>query len=186
MYPDNRSRGRGSRGGISHSRSAALQSSPVESPRPVDTDYRRAVARSALIAFFRIRLVTGTGRLVEDMLVPVRLPLNLVRGPTTRREARALAESVVAQAGSELAQHAREHAQQRARTIALESAESISRAVGRERAIAACLAPLDSPLVQAGLFDVRAYDSAAVQAPVRLWLPCVKSGNHPTYPCREQ
>ncbi len=90
------------------------------------------------------------------MLVPVRLPLNLVRGPTTRREARALAESVVAHAGSELAQHAREHALQRARTIALESAESISRAVRRERAIAACLAPLDSPLVQAGLFDVRA------------------------------
>jgi superfamily II DNA or RNA helicase len=113
-------------------------------------------APSALTSFFRVRLVTGAGRSIENALVPVRMPINAPRTPLTRRDARALAESLTARFGAELARHAKEHADRRARAIAQESAHSMARAVRRERAIADILAPHGLRLVQAGLFDRRA------------------------------
>lgn len=112
--------------------------------------------RPALIAFFRIRLVTRAGRLVEDMLVPVHLPLDAVRGRTTPPEVVTFAETVLARAGPVLAQHARQHAEQRAYTIEREASESIARAIRREQAITSCLAPSVSLPVQPGLFDSKA------------------------------
>lgn len=112
--------------------------------------------RPALIALFRCRLVTQAGRLVEDMFVPVQLPFGVVRRPTTRKDVVALAEMVLARVGLDLARHAREHAEQRARTIERESRESIARAVRREQAITSNLAPSLSRLIQPGLFDGRA------------------------------
>ena len=111
---------------------------------------------ASLVAFLRIRLVTGTGRLIEDSLVPVRVPINTPRTHLTRKETRGWAASLMADLGPELALHARQHAEQRARAIAHESGRSIARAVGRERGIADRLAQRASPLVQAGLFDIRA------------------------------
>ena len=111
---------------------------------------------ASLTSFFRIRLVTGAGRLIENALVPVRVPIDAPRTPLTRKDARALAESLAARFGAELARHAKQHADRRACAIALESAHSIARAVSRERAIADILAPPGLPPVQAGLFDRRA------------------------------
>ena len=112
---------------------------------------------ASLIAFFQIRLVTATGRLVEDALVPVRVPIESVQAsPLTRKAARALGEALASRFGNELARHAKSHGERRACAIAAESADSIARAVARERAIADALAPHGLPLVQAGLFDKRA------------------------------
>ena len=111
---------------------------------------------ASLISFFRIRLVTHAGRVIEDVIAPVRIPLDPRQRRLTRRDARALAESLMSAAGPALVRHARAHADRRARAIALESAQSIARAVQRERAIADCVAAHGPPLVQAGLFDHRA------------------------------
>jgi hypothetical protein len=112
--------------------------------------------RPALVAFFRMRLVTRAGRLVEDVLVPVHLPLDAVPDRPTPKDAVAFAETVFARVGPALAQHARLHADQRAGAIEREASASIARAVRREQAITSCLAsPLSLPL-QPGLFDTRA------------------------------
>ena len=110
----------------------------------------------SLTSFFRVRLVTGAGRLIEDSLVPLRMPIDRVDTPLTRRGARALAESLMRRFGPSLAQHARGSAHDRARAIGEELAHAIARAISRERAIAACLAPHGMPPVQAGLFDNKA------------------------------
>jgi superfamily II DNA or RNA helicase len=134
-------------------RFSAVRSSLREEVVPV------TVAKSphtSLISFFRIRLVTYAGRLIEDQLLPVRFPLDRRRCPLRRKEARACAESLIARFGPGLRRHAHMHADKRARAIALDAAESIATAERRERGIAHCMAAHGSPLVQAGLFDSRA------------------------------
>jgi superfamily II DNA or RNA helicase len=110
----------------------------------------------SLISLFRVRLVTGAGRLLEDRLLPVRLPLDALPCPLGRKDARALTESLIDCFGSEMVRHAQTHAEQRAHAIGLEAAESIAAVAERERGIADCVAAYGSPLVQAGLFDSRA------------------------------
>ena len=112
--------------------------------------------RASLISFFRIRLVTRAGRLIEDALVPVRLPIDPPRRRLERKEVRALAETLIARFGAELLRHVRAHADHRARAIILESAQSVATAVTRERGIAESVAAHSTQLVQAGLFDSRA------------------------------
>jgi len=112
---------------------------------------------TSLISFFRIRFVTGAGRLIEDALLPLRLPLERVNVRLgRRREVRALAESLIARFGPELRRHAHAHADERARTIAVDAAESLATSAERERRIASGVTAHGSPLVQAGLFDRRA------------------------------
>jgi superfamily II DNA or RNA helicase len=118
-----------------------------------------------LIAFFRARLVTRTGRLIEDTLVPVRMGIDT---PTwlshrsagegaalTRKAARALAESLISVFGPALLRHARTHAEKRAHVISVDLADSIAPSIARERAIAALVAAQPASPVQAGLFDTR-------------------------------
>jgi hypothetical protein len=111
---------------------------------------------TSLIAFFRIRLVTSAGRLIEDRLTPVRLPLDRLYSRLGRKEARGLAESLIARFGSELLRYAHTHGDERARIIALDTAESIATSAERERRIADRVAEYGSSMVQAGLFDSRA------------------------------
>jgi superfamily II DNA or RNA helicase len=111
---------------------------------------------TSLISFFRVRLVTGAGRLIEDRLLPVRLPLDRLHFRLGRKEALSLAESLIARFGPELLRHAHTHADERVRAITLDAAESIATSAERERRIAHFVAADDSPLVQAGLFDSRA------------------------------
>ena len=112
-------------------------------------------AESSFVSFFRIRLVNGSGRLVEESLLPLHTPIARPSARLTRRGARALAESLSEHFGPALARSAGEHARQRALAIASEGQRSIARSVRRERAVAHRLAP-SIGLVQAGLFDTRA------------------------------
>jgi len=112
-------------------------------------------AESSFVSFFRIRLVTGSGRLVEESLLPLHLPIERPSVRLTRSDARALAESLSEDFGPALARSAIEHARQHALAIASECQRSIARSVRRERAVAHRLAPSIGP-VQAGLFDTKA------------------------------
>ena len=112
-------------------------------------------AASSFVSFFRIRLATGSGRLVEELLLPLHIPVERLPARLTRSGARALAESLSDDFGPALARSATEHAHQRALAIASERQRSIARSVMRERAVAHRLAP-SIGLVQAGLFDTRA------------------------------
>jgi len=118
-----------------------------------------------LIAFFRTRLVTRTGRLIEDTLVPVRMGIDTPMwlshrsaggcAALTRKAARALAQSFISVVGPALVRHARTHAEQRAHAISVDMADSIARSIARSRAIAALVAAQPTSAVQAGLFDTR-------------------------------
>ena len=110
---------------------------------------------AALIAFFRIRFVTRSGRLLEDDLVPVRLPIN-PPPRLDRKGVRGLAESLIRDFGAELLGHARAHGQERARAIAAEAAPAVATAASREHEIARGAAARGPQFVQAGLFDARA------------------------------
>lgn len=111
---------------------------------------------ASLVAFFRIRLVTRAGRVLEDDLVPVRLPITPPRRRLDRKEVRALAESLIRDFGSELLRHACAHGNARARAIASQSAPAAATAASREHGIAEGVAARGPDLVQAGLFDARA------------------------------
>jgi superfamily II DNA or RNA helicase len=107
----------------------------------------------SLIAFYRIRFVTRTGRLLESRLLPVRLPLPHLQCRGGRKDARALAKSLIDRFGMELAGHAHAHAEERARTIAGEAAGCLSAAAARERGMIDSAKAEVVPWVQAGLFD---------------------------------
>ena len=110
---------------------------------------------ASLIPFFRIRVVTGAGRLIEDTLVPVRVPIDAVQNRLSPKAARALAEASVARFGALAAHHARQHANVQSLAAARDSRHWIARAMRRERAIAECLTADGPAPVQAGLFDNR-------------------------------
>jgi superfamily II DNA or RNA helicase len=110
---------------------------------------------SSFVSFFRIRLVTGSGRLVEESLLPLHLPIERPSVRLTRSAARALAESLSRDFGPLLTHSAIDHAHQRAVAIASEGQRTLARSVRRERAVAQRLAP-SIGLVQPGLFDTRA------------------------------
>jgi superfamily II DNA/RNA helicase len=112
-------------------------------------------AAAALIAFFRVRLVTDAGRMLEDRLIPIRIPFASRCRRTKRRDVRALAESLFDAVGSELLRHARIAAEERSDEIERESARSVERSVSRERTVTA-RAARRAAYVQASLFDRRA------------------------------
>jgi superfamily II DNA or RNA helicase len=110
----------------------------------------------SLTCLFRIRLVTTTGRLVEDTLIPVRVPSESMQRPVKRRQVRSLGEFLAALAAPELTRYARALAEGRARAVGVGVAHATARAIRRERAIAHCAADHGARFVQAGLFDSRA------------------------------
>lgn len=112
--------------------------------------------RPSLTCLFRIRLITRTGRLVEDTLLPIRMPLDNTHHHLRRREVRRLGETLAALAGPDLMRYASAFADRRARALAVDTAAAIARAVRRERAIAVCAGGHSSRFVQGGLFDSRA------------------------------
>jgi hypothetical protein len=112
------------------------------------------------IAFMRVRLVTGAGRLLEDVLVPIGVPFGMQRRLGSR-DVRATAEALVAALRPALVRTARQHAYAREKTIARESAEWAARAIERERRIGEQAAATDVLPVQAGLFDSRALKQRA-------------------------
>jgi superfamily II DNA or RNA helicase len=116
----------------------------------------RRSTNAALISFFRIRLVTAAGRLVEDSVVPVRIAIDDPHIRFTRRAARAFADSLSNRFGSRLSRCVSRYAEKRARAISIEFRDSLARAVRRERTIASRIGAASTQLVQAGLFDTKA------------------------------
>ncbi|HUP38568.1 MAG TPA: helicase-related protein [Vicinamibacterales bacterium] len=109
----------------------------------------------SFVAFFRIRLVSHAGRLLEEDLVPVCVPIAPPPRHPGRKSVRALTEALMNRWGGALLRRAREYGNQRARTLASEAARSAATAASRERGIAEGVAARGAPLVQAGLFDSR-------------------------------
>jgi superfamily II DNA or RNA helicase len=120
--------------------------------------YRRARATCPVyaIAFMRVSLATPGGRLIEDTIVPVTLPVADVRWCLKRTEVRAKAEQLFAALQKTLIRCAAEHAQRREKEIASELADWSRRAIARERHIGDDAAAGAAVLVQAGLFESRA------------------------------
>jgi superfamily II DNA or RNA helicase len=121
----------------------------------------RELARSPdALWFFRARIVNGCGRLVEDLLVPVRSPLSSadVAGACSsnvrRRNVRTVVDRLLEQLQETVASVVRLHVQRRASAVAVESREWVARAITRERQLSQIL-QTGNPLVQAGLFDSR-------------------------------
>ena len=129
--------------------------------------------QASLVAFFRARLVTCTGRLIEDTLVPVRVQIDSPRTHLTKRGTRAWAGSLMAGLGPELARHARQHAEQRARAVAHDSARWVARAVQRERGIAERVA---ATRLTVGASRPFRYSRAEAEVGVRRTLECHPSG----------
>ncbi len=121
--------------------------------RPDETPCER---RRCLVAFMRVRLATAAGRLIEDTLLPLLVPMRMTVRRLKRREIRATGEAIVAEVHRDLVRIATEHAHRRGQAISRESADWRTRALERERQIAQCAASSPPPLVQAGLFDTRA------------------------------
>lgn len=111
---------------------------------------------ASLVALYRVRLVTRAGRLIEETMLPIRLPVSAPRQRLNRKDARAFAESLVDTFGVELVRSAREHADRRARAIERECAASVERGMRRERAVIEHSSAHPVVLVQAGLFESRA------------------------------
>ena len=131
----------------------ARQSKFPEGVVPVTTARSRD---TALIFFFRIRVATASGRLLEERLVPIRLPLPGIPRFRRRKEVRALAEAIVERCGADVLCEASAHALGLARSPGHGADPSLAAAIRRERALLANVASDRASLVQAGLFDNRA------------------------------
>jgi superfamily II DNA or RNA helicase len=110
----------------------------------------------SLIVFCRTRLVNRAGRLVEDTLIPVLVPLARLAAANKRRDVRALVEQSIGNYQSLLIFHARAGAEKRARAIEIASAGTAARVVRRESHITQWIGATHSGLIQDGLFDNRA------------------------------
>ena len=82
----------------------------------------------SLISFFRIRLVTRAGRLIEDALVPVRLPIDPPRRRLERKDGARPGRIAHSALRSRTAAPRAHACRRRARAIALEAAESVATA----------------------------------------------------------
>jgi superfamily II DNA or RNA helicase len=113
-----------------------------------------ALGRSA-IALVRVQLATAAGRLIEDTLLPIRVPFAASKPRLRRREVRATAEALLAVVRPDVIRRARDYAAGRQHQISSECAAWLARAAERERGIARQASSRLATLVQTGLFDSR-------------------------------
>jgi superfamily II DNA or RNA helicase len=109
---------------------------------------------ASVIVFIRVRLLSRAGRLVEDVLLPLRVPFRpSIRG-ARRHQVRAMAEMFVEAMRPALFDAARTHMRRRASDLEVELSRAIAAAIGRERWIAENLYG-PARLMQPGLFGDR-------------------------------
>jgi hypothetical protein len=104
----------------------------------------------------RTLLAAHAGRLIEDTLVPIGIPVARSTVSLRRRELRVTVEALLASLLPDFTRVAAAHAQARADEITRETAELFSGALARETRIRMSAAGHPAPLVQPGLFDNRA------------------------------
>jgi len=140
----------------------------MEMPPPADSDVivpvivhrlRRLKLRRQrwyLVALMHAPLAARTGRLIEDMLVPIGIPVARPAPALARREARATVEALLAAVQPDLTRVAAARARWRADEIGRESTDLFSSTLAREQHIRTDAASRPALLVQLGLFDNRA------------------------------
>lgn len=110
--------------------------------------------------FFHARIVNGSGRLVEEVLLPVQLPVSasavsvICGSPPKRRDVMVLAGHLVERFCGAVTSAARLHVERRVTEIAGEGRMWVARALARERCLSQLVAT-DDALFQAGLFETR-------------------------------
>ena len=115
---------------------------------------------SSTFWFFQARILNGSGRLVEELLLPVQLPVSTAdlsdigSSRPKRRDVTALADHLVERFRGVVASTAQTHVERRAVEIARESRAWVGRAIARERRLSQLVAA-DDALFQAGLFETR-------------------------------
>ena len=112
---------------------------------------------AAAIAFLRVRLSSRAGRLIEDALLPLRVPGQAAIRKSGRRHLRAMAEDFIATMQPALVDCARAHMLERARAIESMLSGAAEAATSRERWIAGRVCG-ESHMVQPGLFESRSLD----------------------------
>jgi hypothetical protein len=122
----------------------------------------RSHSRRASLAFwfFHARIVNGSGRLIEEVLLPIQLPMStadlsgVCASQPKRRDVSALAEQLIDRFRAAVTSAARSHIERRVAEIAGESRAWVTRALARERRLSRLVAT-DDALFQAGLFETR-------------------------------
>lgn len=112
--------------------------------------------RPSIIWFVRARIVNGAGRLTDEMLFPVWMPLLAGPHTTCRRDVRACAEHIVERYGTTVMDFIRQRATERSRDLQSQTAEWVVRTLRRECELSKIAATDAAALIQAGLFDSRA------------------------------
>jgi hypothetical protein len=139
---------------------AGADSAPLHSGGGVFTVLRRSSAssliRSAAVFFTRTRLVDGTGRLVEDLMVPVEVRATPHAALRKRRDIGLHARKVFAAYHAAVRTVALAEVARRISVLATDYGRGLERARERESRLAELAANHAPERVQAGLFDRRA------------------------------
>jgi superfamily II DNA/RNA helicase len=126
----------------------------------VNVSRSRSRKNSRTLWFFHARIVNGSGRLVEELLLPVQLPAStadlsgVCSSPPKPRDVTALVDQLFIRFRGAVTSAAQMHVERRALEIAGESRAWVGRAIARERRLSELLAT-DDALFQAGLFETR-------------------------------
>ena len=120
-----------------------------------------AFGHATVIVITRARILDQTGRLLEEVVVPIELTLRLMNPGTTRRAVKALAQRILDLHQRAIVAVAREQISKRLAHISVQYGRGVQRSIRREERLAAILATEARPLVQAGLFDRRALKARA-------------------------
>ena len=139
-------------------RSAVTQ--PTTAPGDVGATTLRTSPHSRLrdtaaIFFVRVRIIDGSGRLLEDVMVPVQLRLALADRPTRRSDVRDQAQLLIVRHGPAAMAAVGTHLAVRLADISRQYGRGLERAERRERWLGRIVNHDGHHLVQAGLFDGR-------------------------------
>jgi hypothetical protein len=111
---------------------------------------------SGAIFFARVKIVDASGRVLEDLLVPVRVKFRaLIRGKR-RRDVRRDGQDIHDRHQPAVVAAVREHVSTRLTNISNQYGSGLARSMRREEHLARLLAGEIPALVQPGLFDRRA------------------------------
>ena len=109
----------------------------------------------AVIFFVRVRIIDGSGRLLEDVMVPVQLRLPLADRATRRSDVRDNAQLLIVRHGPAAMAAVGTHLAVRVADISRQYGRGLERAERRERWLGRIVNHDGHHLVQAGLFDRR-------------------------------
>jgi hypothetical protein len=110
---------------------------------------------TAAIFFVRVRIIDGSGRLLEDVMVPVQLRLPLADRAARRSDVRDTAQLLIVRDGAAAMAAARRDLAVRLAELSRQYGRGLERAERRERWLGRIVSHDGHHLVQAGLFDRR-------------------------------